>query len=87
MPVVVDAAKTMVTGDGHQHWGWVLAYAPERNVHHVLYDDGEDEWVHLAADVSAWQHTLSPSLTHGGLPPGEQGAASSIHTAIITSKI
>lgn len=34
--------------DGKQHECQVLAYDAARGQHHVLYQDGEDEWLSLA---------------------------------------
>lgn len=56
-------------GDGHQHSGWVLAHDRRRGRHHVLYDDGEDEWIFLSADASSWESASIHCPRHGGLPP------------------
>ena len=60
----------VLAGDGHQHTAWVLAYDERRGQHHVLYDDAEEEWVHLPTDATSWAAGPPSCPTHGGLPPG-----------------
>ncbi len=60
----------VLAGDGHQHTGWVLAYDERRGQHQVLYDDAEEEWVHLPTDATSWAAGPPSCPTHGGLPPG-----------------
>ncbi len=57
-------------GDGRQHAGWVLAHDPRSGRHHILYDDGEDEWADLQADALEWSPPPGAHAMHGGLPPG-----------------
>ena len=49
----------------------VLAYDRNRGAHHLLYEDGEDEWIKLPAEAVAWHRGLSSAPLRAGLPPGE----------------
>ena len=40
-------------------------------MHHVLYEDGENEWMCLAKEAHAWVPTLPGRAYPAGLPPGE----------------
>ena len=60
------------TGDGTQHTGEVLAYKASSGKHLLFYEDGEDEWVDLAAQGNAaWREPdpAAPPAT-AGLPEG-----------------
>ena len=56
----------------------MLAYDRSRGAHHVLYEDGEDEWLKLPAEVVSWQRgapggTLGAGLSVGAFPIGLSG--------------
>lgn len=40
--------------------GEVLSFNPKTGRHHVLYNDGEDEWLELAKESLAWESTGRP---------------------------
>ena len=44
---------------------------PCLQMHHVLYEDGENEWMCLAKEAHAWVPTLPGRAYPAGLPPGE----------------
>ena len=55
----------------------VLAYDRSRGAHHVLYEDGEDEWLKLPAEVVSWQkgtpaRSLGAGLSFGARPVEER---------------
>lgn len=53
------------------HRGEVLAYKEENGQHQVFYEDGEDEWVDLAAQkVATWQEPVRGVASAPGLPEG-----------------
>lgn len=54
------------------HRGEILAYKSETGQHQVFYEDGEDEWVDLAAQkVKSWQAPARGLVTAPGLPEGQ----------------
>ncbi|CAL8467270.1 g6807 [Coccomyxa elongata] len=58
-------------GDGTMHRGEVLAYKEENGQHQVFYEDGEDEWVDLAAQkIATWQEPVRGVVSAPGLPEG-----------------
>ncbi|KAK9916747.1 hypothetical protein WJX75_006528 [Coccomyxa subellipsoidea] len=58
-------------GDGTVHRGEILAFKAESGQHQVFYEDGEDEWVDLAAQhVASWQEPVRGVVTAPGLPEG-----------------
>ncbi len=60
-------------GDGTMHRGEVLAYKEENGQHQVFYEDGEDEWVDLAAQkIATWQEPVRGVVSAPGLPEGSQ---------------
>lgn len=53
------------------HRGEILAFKAESGQHQVFYEDGEDEWVDLAAQhVASWQEPVRGVVTAPGLPEG-----------------
>ena len=40
-------------------------------MHHVLYEDGESEWVCLPREAHAWVPGLQSAAYPAGLPPGK----------------
>lgn len=50
----------------------MLAYKEENGQHQVFYEDGEDEWVDLAAQQGklTWQEPVRGLITAPGLPAG-----------------
>lgn len=38
--------------------------------HHILYEDGEHEWVRLAREAHTWCPSCSEAPYPAGLPPG-----------------
>ncbi len=48
----------------------VLAYDRSRGAHHVLYEDGEDEWLKLPCEVVSWQKGTSARSLGAGLSFG-----------------
>jgi len=61
-----------LSGDGTVHRGEILAYKSETGQHQVFYEDGEDEWVDLAAQkVKSWQAPARGLVTAPGLPEGQ----------------
>lgn len=53
----------------------MLAYDRNRGAHHLLYEDGEDEWIKLPAEAVAWHRGLSSAPLRSGLAPGAAPAA------------
>ncbi len=47
----------------------ILAYNSRSGRHHVLYSDGEDEWVELRGEAVAW---WAPEAGAGGRRAGQQ---------------
>ncbi len=41
-------------------------------MHHILYEDGENEWVCLPEEAHAWSPSLPSAAYPAGLAPGEQ---------------
>jgi hypothetical protein len=64
--------ENFLPGDGTEHRGEVLAYKAETGQHQIFYEDGEDEWVDLAAQKGklTWQEPVRGLITAPGLPPG-----------------
>lgn len=62
----------LFAGDGRQYAGWVLAYSAKSGKHHILYEDGEDEWLDLQADALEWSPRAAGQALHVGLPPGTE---------------
>ena len=60
-----------MTGDGRIYTGRVVAYSAAKGRHHLLYDDGEDEWVDITKEPLTW-HADRPrnSNVRAGLPEG-----------------
>ena len=55
--------------DNQCHEGQLIAYKSETDQHHILYLDGEDEWLKLGQESMTWIRRLDrPS--HAGLDPG-----------------
>ncbi|BDA40778.1 probable DNA mismatch repair protein MSH6 at C-terminar half [Coccomyxa sp. Obi] len=50
--------------------GEVLAYDASREKHHILYEDGENEWVRLSREAYTWCPNCAESAYPAGLPPG-----------------
>ena len=65
--------KFAPTGD--MFGGEVLAWNERKKRHHILYDDGEEEWVNLSSEKSlVWQgpqrgSSISPGIPEGTAPP------------------
>ena len=57
-------------GEARVHSGEVLAWCGERARHHVLYDDGEDEWLDLGAERLVWHAPRGAPPVAAGLPDG-----------------
>lgn len=56
--------------DGSFHEGQLIAHKPTAGLHHILYQDGEDEWLCLQQEQIQWQqHLQRPSPA--GLQQGE----------------
>ena len=56
--------------DGCYYDGQLIAYKPTTGLHHILYQDGEDEWLCLQQEQVQWlQHLQKPSPA--GLKQGE----------------
>lgn len=56
--------------DSCSYEGQLIAHKPSSNLHHILYQDGEDEWLCLQQEQIQWmQHLDRPSPA--GLKPGE----------------
>lgn len=59
-------------------WWWqVLAYIDYKHKHHILYDDGEDEWIQLTKEAKVWRHkgrgaSLPAGIAQGEPPPRSQ---------------
>ena len=56
--------------DGMSYEGQVLAYKPATGLHHVLYLDGEDEWLSLVEEQTQWLEHHRGTIP-AGLQPGE----------------
>ena len=51
--------------------GEVLAWREDQGQHHVLYDDGEEEWVELSAETGVvWQGAQRGTSVSPGIPEG-----------------
>ncbi len=74
MPVEPEALSQRTpgrcAGEARVHGGEVLAWCGERARHHVLYDDGEDEWLDLAAERLVWHAPRGAPPVAAGLPDG-----------------
>lgn len=46
-------------------------------MHHILYEDGENEWVSLSKEIHAWAPSLPGRSYPAGLAPGESALLSS----------
>lgn len=57
--------------DGRFHYGEVLAYNEHKHKHHILFDDGEDEWVQLTKEAKVWRHKGRGASLPAGLAQGE----------------
>lgn len=57
-------------GEGRVQSGEVLAWDEDKARHHVLYDDGEDEWLDLGAERLVWHKPGSRPAVAAGLPEG-----------------
>lgn len=58
-------------GDGQWHAGEVLAFRVRKGLHHVLYMDGEEEWVDLAKEEVVWAKPLRMPPVAIGIVQGE----------------
>lgn len=63
--------------NGRACQGQLIAYAEDGDRHHLLYADGEDEWLCLAKEGVQWiqhmDHPIAPGLPEGlSKPVGEQ---------------
>ncbi len=74
LPPSAPALQTLHTlpraGATRVHSGEVLAWCGERRRHQVLYDDGEDEWLDLAAERLVWHAPRGGRAVAAGLPEG-----------------
>ncbi|CAL5225630.1 g8486 [Coccomyxa viridis] len=57
-------------GVGEWCRGEVLAYSTAKQMHHILYEDGESEWACLPKEAHAWVPGLQSAPYPAGLPPG-----------------
>ncbi len=56
---------------GEMFGGEVLAWNDRKRLHHILYDDGEEEWVCLCAEKGlVWQGHQRGSSVSPGIPAG-----------------
>lgn len=62
--------KVWCPADGQYHQGQLISFRAETGRHHVLYEDGEDEWLELSQERLKWLHHLAKPL-HAGLLEGE----------------
>lgn len=62
--------KIYCRADGMFHEGQLIAYKADAQQHHVLYKDGEDEWIQLQQEALEWLHKLDRPQ-HAGLKDGE----------------
>lgn len=53
------------------HLAEVLAYRKSGRLHHLLYKDGEDEWVNLTREAIRWTQAAPLAPLGAGLRPGE----------------
>uniref|UniRef100_A0A061QY62 Tudor domain-containing protein n=1 Tax=Tetraselmis sp. GSL018 TaxID=582737 RepID=A0A061QY62_9CHLO len=58
--------------DGNFYEGEVLSYNPKTHKHHILFQDGEDEWVYLSKEVKCWKSRGRGPSRPAGLPAGEE---------------
>ena len=56
--------------DGMSYEGQVLAYKAATGLHHVLYSDGEDEWLSLVKEQTQWLEHHRGTIPAGLLPGG-----------------
>lgn len=56
--------------DGNYYEGEVLSFNSKSSKHHILYEDGEDEWVQLNKEVKCWRHKGRGASKPAGLAPG-----------------
>lgn len=69
--IALHSALSNWAGDGTKHRGEILAYKEENGQHQVFYEDGEDEWVDLAAQkIATWQEPVRGVVSAPGLPEG-----------------
>lgn len=52
------------------HLAEVLAYRKKRGLHHLLYKDGEDEWVDLSREAIRWTQANPLASLGAGLRLG-----------------
>eukprot|EP00873_Tetraselmis_striata_P037975 jgi/Tetstr1/458239/TSEL_044727.t1 len=57
--------------DGAYHHGEVLAYIDHKHKHHILYDDGEDEWIQLTKEAKVWRHKGRGASLPAGIAQGD----------------
>jgi len=58
--------------NGYACQGQLIAYEAETDMHHLLYTDGEDEWLCLAKESTQWIRHLDRPIAPGlpaGIPP------------------
>ena len=56
-------------------------------MHHILYEDGESEWVCLPKEAHAWVPGLQSAPYPAGLPPGEASPFSCLFHAIRSAQL
>ena len=56
--------------DGCQYEGQLIAFEAATGLHHILYIDGEDEWINLSAEQIVWFEHLHRPIS-AGLKQGE----------------
>ncbi len=66
----------------------VLAYDRSRGAHHVLYEDGEDEWLKLPCEVVSWQkgtpaRSLGAGLSFGALTLSTGDSGTICHSTVL----
>jgi hypothetical protein len=61
-------------GGATWHLAEVMAYNPRTERHHLLYMDGEDEWVELGREVVAWVAKPRGPVTAIGIIAGGRAA-------------
>ena len=54
-------------------------------MHHILYEDGESEWVCLPKEAHAWVPGLHSAPYPAGLPPGKRQA--SLHIVLHDARL
>ena len=57
--------------------GQVLSWSSRQGQHHVLYEDGEDEWLKLGEEHVRWHHHKCNISRRAGLQKGMFAAVSS----------